>query len=115
MSYLTSHEKKVLLFLVFIVLTGIIIKLITKKQSDTLFISLNNSIQQKSTTNGQIDINTATLNDLRKLPGVGITIGKRIITYRDSHQNFNSVDELLKIKGIGRNKIKKIKEVAIIN
>lgn len=56
-------------------------------------------------TEGQIDINTASTSDLQKLIGIGPTYAQRIIETRP----FNSLDDLIKVKGIGNVTLQKIK------
>lgn len=53
-----------------------------------------------------IDINTAPASELEKLVGVGPTIAQRIIEARP----FSSVDDLIRVKGIGEKTLQKIKE-----
>jgi competence protein ComEA len=48
-----------------------------------------------------VNINTATLDQLETLPGIGPTLAQRIIDYRVEHGPFRSVDELLEVSGIG--------------
>ena len=48
-----------------------------------------------------IDLNTATLDQLDGLPGVGPVLAQRIIDWRTSHGRFSSVDELTEVSGIG--------------
>lgn len=50
---------------------------------------------------GLVNINTATLEELETLPGIGPTLGQRIIDYRTAHGPFRSVDDLLNVSGIG--------------
>ncbi len=57
----------------------------------------------------QLDLNTASLEDLIKIPGIGKVIAKNIIEYREKNGPFTSVDELLKVKGIGIKKLNQIK------
>ena len=55
----------------------------------------------------QININTASEKDLDALPGIGSTMAKRIIDYRNEHGNFNAIEDLKKVKGIGDGVFKK--------
>ena len=48
-----------------------------------------------------IDINTATAEEFVKVKGIGEKKAERIISYRDEHGKFGSVDELKNVKGIG--------------
>ncbi len=56
-----------------------------------------------------VSINTATLSQLTTLPGIGATYAQRIIEYRETNGDFTSVDELVKVKGIGEKTLEKIK------
>ncbi len=47
-----------------------------------------------------VDLNTATLEQLETLPGVGPVLGQRIIDWRTAHGRFSSIDELLEVSGI---------------
>ena len=59
---------------------------------------------------GPLNINTATLAELMELDGIGLTKGKAIISYREEHGAFSSVDELLNVKGIGEKTLEKLRE-----
>ena len=48
-----------------------------------------------------IDLNTADAYDLDRLPGIGPAKAEAILTYREEHGPFQSVDELLSVSGIG--------------
>lgn len=61
-----------------------------------------------------IELNRASLNGLTLLPGIGPIIAERIIKMRDSNGYFQSVDELLTIRGIGEKKLNEIKPFIII-
>ena len=63
-------------------------------------------------TDGKIHINTADEKKLDELPGVGPVMAKRIVEYRNEHGPFESVDDLAKIRGIGAEKLARIKEKA---
>jgi competence protein ComEA len=48
-----------------------------------------------------VDLNTATLDQLETLPGVGPVLGQHILDWRDAHGRFTSVDQLRDVSGIG--------------
>ena len=48
-----------------------------------------------------LDLNSATLEELQTLPHIGPVLAQRIVDYRTEHGGFQSVSELMEIKGIG--------------
>ena len=50
---------------------------------------------------GPIDVNTATLDQLQQIPGVGPVLAQRIVTYREQNGGFQSVEQLTEVSGIG--------------
>ncbi|MCH8299070.1 MAG: helix-hairpin-helix domain-containing protein [Candidatus Marinimicrobia bacterium] len=59
-------------------------------------------------------LNKAPIDGLTLLPGIGQIIAERIISRRNLTGSFKSVDELLKVKGIGKIKLNKIRPYIII-
>ena len=57
-----------------------------------------------------INLNTATVQELRTLPGIGPTLAKRIVDFREKNHGFKRVEELLAIPGISEKKWKVIRE-----
>ena len=56
-------------------------------------------------TAGPINLNTATLDQLETLPGIGPALGQRIIDHREQHGPFQSVEDLLEVSGIGEKRL----------
>ena len=57
-----------------------------------------------------ININSADEEDLKKIPGVGPSIAKRIIEYREQNGGFSSISEIMNVNGIGKSKFKAMKD-----
>ena len=57
-----------------------------------------------------ISINSAPIEELILLPGIGTALAERIIAYREEHGGFRTMEELMKVSGIGQVKYERIKE-----
>lgn len=55
-----------------------------------------------------IDLNTAQERELMALPGIGETFAARILAYRQEIGAFQTVEELLNVKGIGEKRLEAI-------
>lgn len=61
-----------------------------------------------------VDLNTATLEDLVALPGIGEVLAQRILEYRKQHGKFSRIEELEKVKGLGASKLQALKEHVVV-
>ncbi len=55
-----------------------------------------------------ININTATQEELETLPGIGPVIAQRIIEYRQTNGNFQTIEDIQKVPGIGAKTFEKM-------
>ncbi|MBU1863600.1 MAG: helix-hairpin-helix domain-containing protein [Candidatus Omnitrophica bacterium] len=56
------------------------------------------------------NINTASVDELQMISGIGPTLATRIIRYRSENGKFSTVEDIMKVKGVGTAKFEKIKE-----
>ncbi|HIF83516.1 MAG TPA: helix-hairpin-helix domain-containing protein [Candidatus Marinimicrobia bacterium] len=56
-----------------------------------------------------VNINTSNKADMMTIPGIGPVTAERIILHREDHGLFNSVEELLNVKGLGPKTLEKIR------
>ncbi len=63
---------------------------------------------------GKVNINTATVEQLSLLPGIGTKIAEEIVNFRKANGNFNSPEDLKKVKGVGDKKFEKIKDFVVL-
>ena len=137
MTLFTQQEKHVILFLVCTLTVGYGVKLyqgshlyddfkpvtLIEKETFEKKATLAYDISKREGLNSSesstekdykpqteiININTAEKQNLVKLPKIGIVTAERIIRFRDDYGPFKSLDDLLKVKGIGPKTLEKLK------
>jgi competence protein ComEA len=58
----------------------------------------------------KINLNSATVEQLQTLPGIGPATAKTIIEHRTKVGKFNRIEDIINVKGIGEKKFQKIKD-----
>ncbi len=61
-----------------------------------------------------VNLNTATIEQLEELPGIGRATAERILEYRQKNGNFTKVEQLMNVKGIGEKSFLKLKPLIVV-
>lgn len=77
--------------------------------SDTPAPEAVTEIPLEKTGQEKININTATVEELDTLPGIGAAYAKRIVRYREEHGSFYTPEDLMNVEGIGEKKFERLK------
>ena len=68
----------------------------------------NSDTRGAGTSSGKVSLNTASEKELCKVTGIGPTTAKKIIEYRTSNGPFAKLEDVMKVKSIGKSKFNKI-------
>jgi len=63
-----------------------------------------------NSSGGKVNINSASEKELCKLKGIGKTTAERIVKYRAANGPFSKIEDITKVKRIGKSLLKKIKD-----
>jgi competence ComEA-like helix-hairpin-helix protein len=67
------------------------------------------------TAETKIDSNTASVEELDLLPGIGEVKSRAIIEFRQKYRNFHSINELLYVQGINESLFQKFCDLIVVN
>ena len=79
--------------------------------SETFENDIENDLNNK---NNLININTASIQELDTLPGIGEATANKIVNYREEKGKFNSIEEIKNVNGIGDKKYEELKTLISI-
>jgi len=83
--------------------------------TDKKQVTKSSTTNEKTSQNSDcINLNSASLSDLDKLPGVGSVLAQRIITWREENGSFQTVQQLSQVDGIGKSKLADITPKACV-
>lgn len=72
------------------------------------------TLEENKTESQKININTANLEELTKLPGIGEATANKIISYRKETGKFKTIEDLKNVPGIGNSKFDNLKDMITI-
>ena len=62
----------------------------------------------------KLDLNSATAEELQKLPGIGEKLARAIVDFREQNGTFQTVEDLLRIPGIGEKRLAAIRDLVTV-
>jgi comEA protein len=72
------------------------------------------STDARPASSGVVNINTASVQELDGLPGIGLRMAQRIVDYREKKGPFKRLDDLMGVQGIGEKNFLKLKPLITI-
>jgi competence protein ComEA len=72
-------------------------------------------VAKASPVQASVNLNTATMEQLQTLPGVGPATAQRILEYRQQNGSFKKIEELMNVRGIGEASFLKLKALVTIS
>ncbi|MBN2220088.1 MAG: ComEA family DNA-binding protein [Kosmotogaceae bacterium] len=76
--------------------------------------SIEQDFNQAESVSFPLDLNSCTEKELELLPGIGPAKARAIVDYRTSVGQFSSLDDLLKVRGIGEKTLSSFKEMVTV-
>lgn len=74
-----------------------------------------NVVDDSSQDDGRVNINTASVEELMTLPGIGQSKAESIVAYRTEHGSFGSAEELMNVEGIKEGVFNRVKDCVRVN
>lgn len=81
---------------------------VLKNQEKIIIPSIQKEENDYESYNSKININTATIEELKQLDGIGEKTAEKIIEYREINE-ITEIEQLMNVNGIGEGKFNKIK------
>ena len=72
------------------------------------------SAESGGNKDGKVNLNSASIEQLDTLPGVGPVTAQAIVAWRDEHGRFSSVDDLLDVRGIGDATLNELRDLVTV-
>jgi len=107
---LTREERKVVLFLLAVALSGAGIKFALKSRVPAAaeFLNVGNAFVK-------LDLNKAGLAEMLRARALPSNLAKKVIDYRLEHGAFHALEDVKKIKGIGKYRYQKLEQYFFVD
>jgi competence protein ComEA len=80
----------------------------------TVYAGQKSASKSKPTEELLVDINTASIEELAQLPGIGEKVAARIVRYREENGRFNKIEEIMNVRGIGEKTFVKLRDSLVV-
>jgi competence protein ComEA len=67
-----------------------------------------------ATAAAPVNLNTATMDQLATIPGIGVKTAERIIAYREKNGGFKKIEDLMNVSGVGEKSFLKMKPLITV-
>ena len=67
-----------------------------------------------ATAAAPVNLNTATMDQLATIPGIGVKTAERIIAYREKNGGFKKIEDLMNVQGVGEKSFLKMKPLITV-
>lgn len=84
-------------------------QIVVPRQGEALSSNVAPAPAVSNTASGLLNINTASAQELEALPGIGPALAQSIVSYRNEHGPFQSIDDLKNVPGIGDARFERLK------
>ncbi|HHW48420.1 MAG TPA: competence protein ComEA [Clostridiaceae bacterium] len=78
-------------------------------------VVISNEGNGSNNNDGKININTATIDELDTLPGIGKATAREIVDYREKNGNFKDITDIMKVPGIKEGRFNNIKDLITVD
>lgn len=109
---LKRSEKWILGICIVIFLAAVILNMVVQKE-DEVFLFEEDVVFPAAygvSGEGKININTASVQQLQQLDGIGPALAERIVDYRQANGEFRRIEDIAFVSGIGSEKFEAIRD-----
>ncbi|MDP8228257.1 MAG: helix-hairpin-helix domain-containing protein [Candidatus Electryoneaceae bacterium] len=121
----SDFERRALWFLIILIIIGATIRYVRHRHwadridlwvetADRHQSSIETPTYQKPTVENPLNLNYAVKTELEMLFGIGPKKADQIIQFRQDCGNFESVDDLMKVSGIGPKTVERLREIVTV-
>ncbi len=120
MKFLASPTAKLILVLLSFAAPGLLLSCVKRQRVSSLSNQLPtraappNQILSENPTPTRININTASAQELEKLPGIGRGFARRIVEHREKYGAFRRPEHLIMVRGLSDKRFRALRDLITV-